>query len=882
MKDATPKAIYLKDYTPPAFLIEQVDLTFELDDDKTLVRNQLTLRRNPNAAQAEKDLRLEGKELILESVSLNGTELDERGYQVGKEQLTVKDVPDSFTLTICNTIAPSKNTALEGLYKSSSMLCTQCEAEGFRRITYFLDRPDVMADYSTTMIGSAEKYPVMLSNGNPVERGTLEDGRSWVKWVDPFKKPSYLFALVAGDLVAIEDHYTTASGRDVLLQIFVEKQNQDKCAHAMESLKQSMRWDEETYGREYDLDIYMIVAVDDFNMGAMENKGLNIFNSSCVLAKPETATDGDYKAIQGIIGHEYFHNWTGNRITCRDWFQLSLKEGLTVFRDQEFSSDLNSRPVKRISDVNMLRTGQFPEDAGPQAHPVRPDSYIDISNFYTRTVYEKGAEVIRMMHTLLGAEGFRRGMDLYFERHDGQAVTTDDFVKSMEDANSIDFSQFRLWYSQAGTPKIEVRSEYNAPAQEHTLHFKQSLAPTPGQSEKAAMPIPIKFSLLDDQGSTISIQSETPLQGQQSDEKVFVLKDQEASLTMRQVASRPVPSILRGFSAPVNLETDLSDDDLYFLMAHDNDAFNRWQAMQTLSTQLILGLVKRIQDNASLSIPSEFIDAVGKTLTHTSLDKDFIAMALNLPNEILLAEAMDVIDPDAIHQAREFVKKELASNLSEAFFDVYAKNQSDAAYTFNANAVGQRSLKNSCLDYLVASGSDKAIDLVRQQYENSNNMTDGLAALNTVASIDLPIRKQLLNDFYQKWQHDNLVINKWLALQARASLPNNIATVKELMAHEAFEMKNPNKVRALIGVFCMANPVNFHQKDGSGYRFLADQVITLNTLNPQIGSRLAAGFNRWRKFDSARQALMTSELKRILACDNLEKDVYEIVSKALG
>ena len=877
---STPRTIYLKDYQPPAYLVDEISLRFELDPVTTRVNSRLLVRRNPGAEATDNQLQLHGQDLELVAVRVNGTALDAADYQLDKEQLLLGGLEDGTVVEIETLIHPDKNTALEGLYVSSDMFCTQCEAEGFRRITYFPDRPDVMARFTTTLVADKARYPVLLSNGNPVEQGETEDGRHWVSWQDPFPKPSYLFALVAGDLYCQEDSFRTRSGRDVTLKIFVEPENSDKCDHALESLKQAMKWDEDTYGREYDLDIFMIVAVNDFNMGAMENKGLNIFNASCVLASPETATDADYYNIQSIIGHEYFHNWSGNRVTCRDWFQLSLKEGFTVFRDQEFSADLNSRPVKRIADVNVLRSFQFAQDASPMAHAVRPDAYIEISNFYTVTVYNKGAEVVRMLCKLVGREDFRKGCDLYFERHDGQAVTTDDFVAAMETANGIDLTQFKRWYSQAGTPVISASGQYDAQAQTYRLSLSQQCPPTPGQEHKEPFHIPVELALLDSSGQALTLR----LEGESSpagDHCMLELKQASQQFEFTGIGEQPVLSLLRGFSAPVKLAMERSNEELAFLFAHDPDPFNRWDAGQTLASQTLLHLLGQVQQNATLSLQDNFVQAFRKTLQHPDLDPALITQALSLPSESYLADQCESVDVDAIHTAREFMRRQLAEQLYNSFLGVYRSHDSDQPYRFDAASMGRRSLRNLCLSYLLESGSDEARSLCLSQLQHSHNMTDTLAALSSLSHYDWPERVEQLSRFYGTWKHDPQVVDKWFAIQAGSRLPGTLQQAKSLLTHPAFRITNPNKVRALVGRFCMGNQVRFHSPDGEGYRFLTDRVLELDSINPQMAARLVSAMSRWKRFDSKRQSLMQNELQRILSASGLSRDVFEIVSKSL-
>ena len=877
--ESTPPVIHLEDYTPPAYLVDTVELEFDLDAQDTQVRARLAMRRNPAHPRANPPLVLDGQQLELLALRLDGRELAAHDYTLDDEHLILESVPAAFVLESTVRIHPAANTALEGLYHSGRLLCTQCEAEGFRRITFYPDRPDVMARFSVTLRGDKTRYPVLLSNGNPVAQGE-EGARHWVRWDDPFPKPSYLFAVVAGPLECVEDRFLTGSGRDVALRLYVEPENLGKTGHALASLKQAMRWDEETYGREYDLDIYMIVAVNDFNMGAMENKGLNIFNASCVLASPETATDDDYYTIQSIIGHEYFHNWSGNRVTCRDWFQLSLKEGFTVFRDQEFSADLHSRGVKRIDDVNVLRTHQFAEDAGPMAHPVRPDHYIEINNFYTVTVYNKGAEVVRMIRELVGREGFRKGTDRYFERHDGQAVTTDDFLRAMEDANGIDLGQFRRWYTQAGTPEVTVREAWDETQGIYSLTLSQHCPPTPGQPEKQPFHIPVTVGLMDAAGHDLPLQ----LEGESAPggtERVLSLTEPEQTFRFRGLAQRPRPSLLRGFSAPVKLHTGDTAADRCFRLAHDSDDFNRWEAGQTLAMETLLRLVADIRQQREPVVDRQLLDAFGKVLKAAARDKALTARILTLPAEAYIADQLDVVDVDAIHAARQCLRWRLAEHLRRDFLRLYEANVETGPYRFRAEDMARRSLRNMALGYLVALDEPAYRELCVGQYEARHNMTDMMAALSLLADLDIPARAAALDDFYARYRHDPQVVEKWLALQAGSSLPDTLERVRALLTHPAFDMTNPNKVRALIGRFCAGNPLRFHAADGAGYRFLADRVRELDPLNPSIAARLVKTLSRWKRYDPDRQALMQAQLERILAQDGLSKDVYEIASRSL-
>ncbi|MCP3791308.1 aminopeptidase N [Pseudomonas sp. N2-11] len=885
MRTEQPQVIHLKDYKAPEYLIDETHLTFELFEDHTLVHAQLIMRRNPVHGGGLPALVLDGQQLELVRAALDDEPLQAGDYQIDAGSLTVQPRAAQFTLDTTVKIHPETNTALEGLYKSGKMFCTQCEAEGFRKITYYLDRPDVMSIFTTTVIAEQHRYPVLLSNGNPVGSGPAEDGRHWATWEDPFMKPAYLFALVAGDLWCVEDTFTRQSGRDVTLRIYVEPENIDKCDHAMVSLKKSMRWDEEVYGREYDLDIFMIVAVNDFNMGAMENKGLNIFNSSCVLARAETATDAAHQRVEAVVAHEYFHNWSGNRVTCRDWFQLSLKEGFTVFRDAEFSADMNSRTVKRIEDVAYLRTHQFAEDAGPMAHPVRPDSFIEISNFYTLTVYEKGSEVVRMVRTLLGAEGFRQGSDLYFERHDGQAVTTDDFIKAMEDANGVDLTQFKRWYSQAGTPRLEVSDAYDEAARTYSLTFRQSCPPTPDKAEKLPFVIPVELGLLDAQGNDLPLQ----LAGESSavgSTRVLSVTEAEQTFVFQGIEARPLPSLLRGFSAPVKLSFPYDRDQLMFLMQHDSDGFNRWEAGQQLAVQVLQELIGQHQLDQALQLDPRLLKALDTVLGDTSLDAAMVAEMLSLPGEGYLTEISQVADVDAIHAAREFARRQIAEHLFEPLWTRYQANRAvsrNTAYVASAEHFARRSLQNIALSYLMLSAKPQVLEATLEQFEQCDNMTERLTALAVLVNSPFEAeRAKALESFAEHFKDNPLVMDQWFSVQAASTLPGGLARVKALMQHPAFTLKNPNKVRAVVGAFAGQNLVNFHAADGSGYRFLADLVIELNALNPQIASRQLAPLTRWRKYDAARQALMKGELERILAAGELSSDVYEVVSKSLA
>ena len=883
MREHTPKAILLKDYTPPEFLIDTVELIFELDEDDTKVTSKLKLRRSPESPNEQRGLELSGEQLVLDAVRLDDRLLHRGEFLTTDESLLLPQVPDRpFSLEVVTRIRPRENTALEGLFASKGMLCTQCEAHGFRKMTYFLDRPDVMARYTTTLISDRGRYPVLLSNGNRIADGELPNGRHWVKWDDPFKKPSYLFALVAGQLRCLEDHFVTASKRRVTLQIYVEEQDLDKCAHAMESLKRAMRWDEEQYGREYDLDHYMIVAVSHFNMGAMENKGLNIFNTKYVLARPDTATDADYEHVQGVIAHEYFHNWTGNRITCRDWFQLSLKEGLTVFRDQEFTADHTSRAVKRIDDVNQLRVRQFAEDAGPLAHPVRPESYIEINNFYTLTVYEKGAEVVRMLRTLVGAEGFRKGTDLYFERHDGQAVTCDDFVRCLEDANGVDLTQFRRWYSQAGTPELHLQTEYDSERQALSLTVRQTCPPTPGQPAKETFHIPFAVGLLGPDGSDLPIQLEGEDSARAEATRVLDLKETQQTFRFVNLPERPVVSPLRGFSAPVKLDHDRSPEALAFLLAHDSDLFNRWDAGQQLATRTIQSRIAQPRGGAAPAAEDDaLLDAFRAVVAQDWPDLSYLALLLTLPSEEYVSASLEVVDPGAVHEARQQIKHAVARSLDAQLHRLYRANHCDESGRFDAAAIGRRRLKNVCLAYLMELETQEAYEVCTAQFRDAHNMTDQVAALSCIVNSRHPQRQLFLDEFFEKWHAEALVIDKWFTLQASCLLSHTLTAVKRLLQHPDFDLRMPNRVRALIGSFSQANPVNFHAVDGSGYAFLADHVIALNAINPQLAARMLGALAPWRRYDEARGTLMCGQLQRIAGTPGISKDVYEVATKSL-
>ncbi|HSN84923.1 MAG TPA: aminopeptidase N [Polyangiales bacterium] len=864
--------IHRKDYTPPAFSVDAVDLSFELDPVATLVKATLQIERNPDAVERSSALELHGDELELRSACLDGRPVDSARFVADSQSLRIEDVPDRFELETEVVIHPKANTKLMGLYTSNGMFCTQCEAEGFRRITYYLDRPDVMARFRTRIEADRTKYPILLSNGNRVAQGELPNGRHWVQWEDPFRKPSYLFALVAGDLVCHRGSFTTASGRDVALEIWVEPENIDKCEHALDSLKAAMKWDEDTYGLEYDLDVYMIVAVNDFNMGAMENKGLNIFNSKYVLAKPSTATDDDYEAIEAVVAHEYFHNWTGNRVTCRDWFQLTLKEGLTVFRDQEFSADMTSRPVKRIQDVTRLRTAQFAEDAGPFAHPIRPESYVEMNNFYTATVYEKGAEVVRLYQTLLGREGFRKGLRHYLHKHDGCAVTCDDFRHAMAEANGTDLSQLERWYAQAGTPLVRAVEAWDESSRTYSLTLTQSQRAMPDQPPPLPLPIPLRFGLLGPDGNDIP-----------GTVRMLHLNDAEQTFTFEDLPARPVASIAREFSAPIKLEIDRSRADLAFLMAHDSDSFNRWEAGQELGKLVLLDLVARSTSSSSeeLEVDPLLIDAFGKVLSDPSLDGSIKGMTLTLPSEERLAQALDEVDPETVHRVRQLVVREIASSLHDDWVDTYERHAhgSDA---IEKSEIDRRRIKNRALRYLVASETPETIALAVAQFNGATGMTDYEAALRCLVDVDSPSTEEAIAQFYARWKGDPVVLDKWFRMQAMSTAKSAFDRVVSLSQHPDFTLTNPNRARSLLHAFAAGNPVGFHRADGKGYRFIAEKTLELDAINPQVASRLVSCFNQWKRYEPGRRALMQAELERIAAHPGLSADVSEIVERALA
>lgn len=858
MSDAT---IYRKDYQPSTFTAVTVDLDFDLHDDHALVTNRMQLKREHPG-----ELRLYGDELELISIHLNDQPLDKKAYRLEGEDLILADCPDTVILTVVTRIRPQENTKLSGLYRSHQLFCTQCEAQGFRRMTFFLDRPDVLATYTTRISADKTRYPVLLSNGNLQDSGETNDGRHWVVWQDPFKKPAYLFALVAGNLACVTDQFITCSGRKVDLHIYVEPGNEDKCAHAMISLKNAMRWDEEEFGREYDLDIFMIVAVSDFNMGAMENKGLNIFNSKYILARPDTATDQDYGDIEGVVGHEYFHNWTGNRVTCRDWFQLSLKEGLTVFRDQEFSSDMGSRDVNRILDVKTLRNTQFPEDAGSMAHPVRPDSYQEINNFYTATVYNKGSEVIRMQRTLLGKEGFRRGMDLYFERHDGQAVTIDDFVAAMEDANGVDLTQFKLWYSQAGTPVVTVKSNYRDGCLE--LSFTQTCPPTPECKDKKPFHIPIRIALFTASGKEIPLKH-----------NVLELREKEHTFKFEHLTEKPIVSLLRGFSAPVMLHRELDQEEQLALLRFEKDGFAKCEAAQNLALSCITNCYN--SPRKEWHIPEALIEAYRHVLTDESLDAELRAELLIPPSFEDLVAILKDIDVEKVEAARDFYRAELGRALFAELKTQYESLWQQEDHTMHGQAYSRRKLRNVCLALMMKAREAEVLTACEQQFTKAKTMTDQITSLALLVNCtQTSVSEKAIQSFYKQWEKNELVLDKWFALQATCELPNTLANVKKLLSHPAFNIKNPNKARSLIGAFSQSNPRHFHAADGSGYVFLTDMLLKMDKINPQIAARLATPLTRWQRLDAPRQKLIKQQLERLAAVE-LSRDLRELVLKGL-
>ena len=880
MPQTTPVTVYRHAYQTPAYLVEQVELDFNLQENATRVRANLRLRLNPDREGRQEALILYGEQLELVALRLDGRLLQDGEYRADDEKLCIEALPESFELQIDTCIDPAQNTALEGLYLSNGTFCTQCEPEGFRKITYYPDRPDVLAPFRVR-IEADQSFPVLLSNGNLVAQGEFGAGRHYALWEDPFPKPSYLFALVAGDLVCREEYVRTCSGREVLLQLYVEERNRDYCDHALESLKKAMRWDEEIYGLEYDLDRYMIVAVDDFNMGAMENKGLNIFNSKYVLAHPETATDNDYLAVEGVIGHEYFHNWTGNRVTCRDWFQLSLKEGLTVFRDQEFSADLHSAAVKRIEDVRLLRQFQFPEDAGPMAHPVRPDSYVEINNFYTTTVYNKGAEVIRMLHNLLGRDRFIAGVRLYLAEHDGRAATCDDFVAALEEVSGRDLQQFKRWYAQAGTPQVQIVEDYDAAGQRLTLKIRQECPATPGQQTKKPFHIPLAIGLLDSGGTDLQIAEGADAAFGDST-RVVELTDTEQVVVFEGIPERPILSPLRGFSAPVKLVGRFDPADLAFRMARDSDPFNRWEAAQQLATEELVSGYRQVaaDPDRPWELSARFVNAWGEALQDTAVDRKFLSLLLTLPSEQYLAEQVVAYDPQLIRRMRNRARHQLATVYAELLHQCYQECLAGPhPYQLTPDAVGRRSLGHVCLGLLMRARPERFATLCLDQYRQADNMTDRLAAFATLVDSEANERQMIIDDFYQQWHNHPLLLDKWFSLQAVAQQGRVFERIQELLEHPDFTLENPNRCRALLGAL-IQNPAVFHRVDGAGYRLLAEQIRRIDQRNPQLAAQLATPLTRWQRLESKRSERLRSELEHLRETD-LSRDLFEIVSKGL-
>lgn len=891
-----PVSIRREDYQAFDFRIKHVSLRFDLDSHDTRVTSELDIERvslsDASVDQASlPSLHLDAADLKLHSIAIDGKALDESDYLLESTQLVIHQPPASFRLSIVNSIDPANNTALEGLYQSSGNFCTQCEAQGFRKITYFPDRPDVLATYDVTLVADKTSFPVLLANGNEVDRGDLSDNKHWVRWEDPFPKPSYLFALVAGKLDYIADEYITTSGRRVELRIYVESHNIDRCDYAMRSLKQAMKWDEDVYSLEYDLDIFMIVAVDDFNMGAMENKGLNIFNSKFILADIETATDSDFVGVESVVAHEYFHNWTGNRITCRDWFQLSLKEGLTVFRDQEFSADLNSRAVKRVADVRLLRARQFPEDAGPMAHPIRPESYMEINNFYTVTVYEKGAEVIRMLHTMLGAELFHKGMDLYVERHDGDAATCDDFVDAMQTASGKDLGTFKHWYSQAGTPVVKVNCRHNADSGRYTMAFSQYCPPTPGQKNKRPFHMPVRVGLIDADGKSVALSmADQSTDVADASELVLELKEKSQEFVFENVPAGVVPSLFRNFSAPIALDYQFSDQDLARLVAHDADSFNRWEAAQRLAKRIIKRVADSLPESPTLSDVANdfaqqdsvkaFVHSIVSCWSDNSFDDAQRADMLILPGIEVIPDVDEVVDIDRLYVARKWLKRVLTESLQQNLISTF--ESIETSESLDSAAMGRRRLKNVCLESLSSLAESEWLDLAFNHYSRSSLMTDRAASLSVLCQTNNEKRQQVLEDFYQRFSDNKLVVDKWFAIQAAADSGDSPERVSVLSQHDAFTFNNPNRVRSLYGVFAMSNPTGFHRRDGEGYALIGNAVRVLDASNPQVAARLVGAFSQWRRFDVQRQTQMRDQLTQLSASADLSPDVFEIVTKSLA
>lgn len=875
MKDSAPVTIFLKDYQKPDYTIETVELEFDLDLEKTNVKNKMKIKR---LSEGDAPLVLFGEDMDFLGVMVDGKEIQADQFELSEKTLTIHNLPNDFVLEVENQINPKQNTILEGLYASGNILCTQNEPEGFRRITYFLDRPDVMATYSTKVIAKKEQFPVLLSNGNPVERGELPDGKHFVTWEDPFRKPSYLYALVAGDLGLIEDKFTTMKGREILLQIYCDKGNEDKCGHAMESLKKAMQWDEERFGLEYDLDIYMIVAVDSFNMGAMENKGLNIFNSSLVLARPDTATDKDFLAIESVVGHEYFHNWTGNRVTCRDWFQLTLKEGLTVFRDQEFSADLNSRPVKRIEDVKILRQYQFTEDAGPMSHPIKPSSYMEINNFYTATVYDKGSEVIRMYQTLLGREGFRKGIDKYFELFDGQAVTTEDFIHAMSVANdNFDFSLFQKWYAQSGTPRLRYQGQYNPETKEYSLTLEQETKSTPNQSDKEPLLLPLEFGLVGADGSDLVIETDNT----NVKDGLILFGTEKEQFVFKNIPSEPVLSINRSFSSPVTVETQESEQNLAFLMANDSDGFNRYESAQKFYIQQLDSFLKANQQGTTGSPSDLFFEAIEKVIQDKELDASTKAYTLTVPDEVSLLQKQSTLDFANTHQSRETMLKLIGEKFSSTLMEQYHQLEDHGDYKLDPVSVGKRMLRARYLSFLLASGQKDAQEVAYQQFQKATNMTERFGALAVLSHYPNHYTDKALHEFYEQWKGDSLVMQKWLAVQSSCPLDMTYDRILNLEENPVFDVKVPNLVRSLYGPFVMNNYVQFHHESGRGYDLLAERLIKIDRINALVAARLASAFKDYGKLPSNLKEMMSKQLDRIIEVKGLSKNTYEVVKKTI-
>ena len=880
MKTTEPRTIYLKDYRPAPYLIDEAALDIRLQPSTTEVAARLAMRPNPAAAGGGQPLMLDGEKLRLLRVAIDGAELPADAYEVSEKSLVIPNPPAGpFALEFTTVCDPEANKALSGLYRSGTLYCTQCEPEGFRRITYYLDRPDVLSKFRVRLEASAKDAPVLLSNGNLVEEGKLPAGRHYAVWEDPYPKPSYLFALVGGKLGHVRGEFITKSGRKVELRVYCEPGREDRCDWAMESLKRSMKWDEDRFGLEYDLDIFMIVAVSDFNMGAMENKGLNIFNDKLILASPETATDGEYESIEAVIGHEYFHNWTGNRVTCRDWFQLCLKEGLTVFRDQEFTGDLRSHGVKRIEDVWALRTQQFAEDGGPLAHPVRPESFIEINNFYTRTVYEKGAELCRMIMVMVGQKGFRKGIDLYFKRHDGTAATVEDFIAAMADANKADLSQFKLWYSQAGTPELTCRLTYSEESKSAKLTIRQEQKTPSSQVKNKPLHIPFKMGLLNGKGKDIALKLED---GTRVKDGLLHLRKRTESFTFTGIAEWPVPSLLREFSAPVKLDANLSDSDLEFLIAHDSDQFNRWQAAQTLAMKTLKEMTAAQRAGKVLAPSPRFAEALGRLVADESLEPAFRATMLIVPatRDIMLAIGADV-DPKAAYKARRGFRESLGNALRSELESLYGAHAVKGEFSPDADSAGRRALRNAALGLLTIADGGDGVGRLRDHFKHATNMTDSMAALDGFSEIDAPERDAVLAAFYKRWKKDALVLDKWFSVQARSPVHGTAAFVAELTGHTQFSMKNPNRVRAVLGAFAGGNPVQFNAADGKGYKLLADTVLELDGFNSLMAARLLGNFEMWRMMEPKRQKSARRELQRVSSAKNLSRDVYEIAGKML-